>query len=86
MDVETTVIATTFTLSLSGVAAALITFGEFREHKKNINEKVDNNFKLLKDEMVAHEERDNDRQKEIIERLERAEDRIIRVIEGNVGK
>lgn len=77
ISIEPSYLAGAFALSLGAIATALITFGENREFKKNIEKKVDGNFRLLTDEMAKHEDRDNERQMEVLERIGRAEQNLL---------
>ena len=66
--------------SISGVVAAIVNYGEMKEFKKNTVTTIDKNYKLLKDEIDSHEERDVKRQEEVINRMDRMEDTLIEVI------
>ena len=87
-DYQSAFMAAFSTISFGGVVTAIISYGETREFKRNVTEKIDTNkkditdrvsvnFSLLKDEIVAHEQRDDTRHKEIMERISGAEQNII---------
>lgn len=93
VELSPAVLTAISTFSISGVVGALITYGEFREFKRNSKDKLDGvkknledraayNFQILKDEMMAHEERDNQRQIEVIDRISRAEQNILEGVKG----
>lgn len=78
-DIPAAYLAAASGLSLTAITGALVNFGEYREFKKNTAAKIDSNFKTLKEEIDAHEERDNERHKEVIERISDAEKNILEV-------
>ncbi len=80
IDVQSAFLAAISTVSITGIVAGIVNYGEMKEFKKNTTSKVDTNYNLLKDEIEAHENRDNSRHKEIIDRISTTEENIIDVI------
>ncbi len=80
-DIPSAVLATVSGLSLTAIATALVSFGEAKAFKENTNSKIDTNYKRLKEDLDAHEERDDQRHKELIGRIDKSEDRLVKAIE-----
>ena len=72
------IIPGSITLTLSGVAYGIIKVGEFNEHKNSMAKAIDN----FKDELKAHEERDSDRQTEVMNRIDRLQDTLISTLKN----
>lgn len=80
IDIPAAYLSGSIAIGLSSLAMAFIKYGEAKQFKENIQSTVANNYKLLKEEIDAHEDRDNQRHTEVLDRIGRSEDHIIELI------